>query len=107
VQDATINNYTYTKSSVKLTLKDHKGNKIDLIATTEVEKLTNSDRLNTKCGDLRYRLRELPHLAPLQDPTFQWDIRMNPINGTCNMLWKIMPQTWADKLVVVRVTNKK
>ena len=29
--DATINNYTYTKSSVKLTLKDHKGNKIDLI----------------------------------------------------------------------------
>ena len=50
MQDATINNYTYMKSSVKLTLKDHKGNKIDLIATTEVEKLTNSDRLNAKGG---------------------------------------------------------
>ena len=35
-QDAMINNYTYTKSSIKLSLKDHKGNKIDLIATTVV-----------------------------------------------------------------------
>ena len=23
-------------------------------------------------------------MAPLHDPAFQWDIRMIPINGTCN-----------------------
>jgi len=34
--------------------------------------------------DPGYRLWELPHLAPLQDPAFQRDIRTNPINGTHN-----------------------
>ena len=48
MQDATINNYTYTKLSVKLTLKDHKGNKIDLTATTEVEKLTRTTDCETR-----------------------------------------------------------
>ena len=48
-QDATIDNYTYTKSSVKLTLKDHNGNKIDLIATTEPQVIHAITQFHSTC----------------------------------------------------------
>jgi len=49
LQDAMINNYTYMKSSVKLTLKDHKGNKIDLIVTTEPQVIHTITQFHSMC----------------------------------------------------------